>query len=100
MFVGHYSASFALKSARPAVPLWVLFLAVQAVEEMLLRRKARCRHALRGRAAESVDELVDPHAAERRRSCADEHLSPCQLHDGLTRTSPRRMRFRYTRTFE
>lgn len=32
MFVGHYSASFALKSARPAVPLWVLFLAVQAVD--------------------------------------------------------------------
>ena len=31
MFVGHYSASFALKSARP-VPLWVLFLAVQAVD--------------------------------------------------------------------
>lgn len=32
MFVGHYSASFALKSVRPAVPLWVLFLAVQAVD--------------------------------------------------------------------
>jgi hypothetical protein len=32
MFVGHYSASFALKTARPDVPLWVLFLAVQAVD--------------------------------------------------------------------
>ncbi len=32
MFVGHYSASFALKSAKPAVPLWILFLAVQAVD--------------------------------------------------------------------
>src|SRR5882672_5330388 len=32
MFVGHYSASFALKSAKPAVPLWLLFLAVQAVD--------------------------------------------------------------------
>jgi membrane-bound metal-dependent hydrolase YbcI (DUF457 family) len=32
MFVGHYSASFALKAAKPAIPLWVLFLAVQAVD--------------------------------------------------------------------
>ncbi len=32
MFVGHYSASFALKSTRPDVPLWILFLAVQAVD--------------------------------------------------------------------
>ena len=32
MFVGHYSASFALKSAKPTVPLWVLFLGVQAVD--------------------------------------------------------------------
>ena len=32
MFVGHYSASFALKSAQPRVPLWILFLAVQAVD--------------------------------------------------------------------
>jgi len=32
MFVGHYSASFALKAARPQVPLWVLFLAAQAVD--------------------------------------------------------------------
>jgi hypothetical protein len=32
MFAGHYCASFALKSTRPAVPLWVLFLAVQAVD--------------------------------------------------------------------
>jgi hypothetical protein len=32
MFVGHYSVSFALKTARPQVPLWVLFLAVQAVD--------------------------------------------------------------------
>jgi hypothetical protein len=32
MFVGHYSASFALKAKDPSVPLWVLFLAVQAVD--------------------------------------------------------------------
>ena len=32
MFVGHYSASFALKAAKPRVPLWVLFIAVQAVD--------------------------------------------------------------------
>lgn len=32
MFVGHYSAGFALKKVRPQVPLWVLFLAVQLVD--------------------------------------------------------------------
>lgn len=32
MFVGHYSASFALKAAQPRIPLWALFLAVQAVD--------------------------------------------------------------------
>lgn len=32
MFVGHYSAGFALKAIRPQVPLWVLLLAVQAVD--------------------------------------------------------------------
>jgi hypothetical protein len=29
MFVGHYGVSFAGKSARPRVPLWVWFIAVQ-----------------------------------------------------------------------
>lgn len=32
MFVGHYSASFALKAAQPRIPLWVLFVAAQAVD--------------------------------------------------------------------
>ncbi len=32
MFVGHYSASFALKAVRPQVPLWVLLLAAQLVD--------------------------------------------------------------------
>jgi hypothetical protein len=32
MFVGHYSPSFALKAAKPQVPLWVLFVAAQAVD--------------------------------------------------------------------
>jgi hypothetical protein len=32
MFVGHYAASFALKAKAPQVPLWVLFLAAQAVD--------------------------------------------------------------------
>ncbi len=32
MFIGHYGASFALKAARPQLPLWQLFLAVQAVD--------------------------------------------------------------------
>lgn len=32
MFVGHYSASFAIKAAQPRIPLWTLFLAVQAVD--------------------------------------------------------------------
>jgi membrane-bound metal-dependent hydrolase YbcI (DUF457 family) len=32
MFVGHYGPSFAIKSLRPAVPLWLLFIAVQFVD--------------------------------------------------------------------
>jgi hypothetical protein len=32
MFIGHYSVSFALKAVRPRTPLWLLFLAVQAVD--------------------------------------------------------------------
>ena len=32
MFVGHYGPSFAIKSLRPAIPLGVLFVAVQLVD--------------------------------------------------------------------
>ena len=32
MLAGHYAAAFALKAARPVVPLWALFIAVQAVD--------------------------------------------------------------------
>jgi hypothetical protein len=32
MFIGHYGVSFAAKAAKPSVPLWVLFLAVQLVD--------------------------------------------------------------------
>jgi hypothetical protein len=32
MFVGHYGPSFAIKSVRPAIPLWQLFIAVQLVD--------------------------------------------------------------------
>jgi hypothetical protein len=32
MFVGHYGPSFAIKSLRPATPLWLLFIAVQLVD--------------------------------------------------------------------
>jgi membrane-bound metal-dependent hydrolase YbcI (DUF457 family) len=32
MFVGHYGPSFAIKSLRPAIPLWALFIAVQLVD--------------------------------------------------------------------
>jgi hypothetical protein len=32
MFVGHYGPSFAIKAARPQIPLWVLFIAVQLVD--------------------------------------------------------------------
>lgn len=32
MFVGHYGPSFAIKVARPAIPLWLLFIAVQLVD--------------------------------------------------------------------
>jgi len=32
MFVGHYGPSYAIKAARPQIPLWLLFLAVQLVD--------------------------------------------------------------------
>ena len=32
MFIGHYGPSFACKAAKPVIPLWVLFLAVQLVD--------------------------------------------------------------------
>ena len=32
MFVGHYGPSFAIKALRPAIPLWLLFMAVQLVD--------------------------------------------------------------------
>ena len=32
MFVGHYGPSFAIKAIRPAIPLWLLFVAVQLVD--------------------------------------------------------------------
>ena len=32
MFIGHYGPSFACKTAKPAIPLWVLFLAVQFID--------------------------------------------------------------------
>jgi hypothetical protein len=32
MFVGHYGVSFAAKRVEPAIPLWVLFLAVQFLD--------------------------------------------------------------------
>jgi hypothetical protein len=32
MFIGHYGPSFACKAWKPAIPLWVLFLAVQLVD--------------------------------------------------------------------
>ena len=32
MFVGHYGPSFAIKTLRPAIPLWLLFIAVQLVD--------------------------------------------------------------------
>src|SRR2546426_11212015 len=32
MFVGHYGVSFAAKNAEPAIPLWVLFIAVQLLD--------------------------------------------------------------------
>ncbi|HET7805978.1 MAG TPA: hypothetical protein VFL53_17200 [Pseudolabrys sp.] len=32
MFIGHYGPSFAGKVAKPGIPLWVLFLAVQLVD--------------------------------------------------------------------
>ncbi|MGD2054058.1 MAG: hypothetical protein PVG45_08110 [Gammaproteobacteria bacterium] len=32
MFIGHYGVSFAAKAVKPALPLWVLFLAVQLVD--------------------------------------------------------------------
>jgi hypothetical protein len=32
MFVGHYGPSFAVQALRPAIPLWLLFSAVQLVD--------------------------------------------------------------------
>lgn len=32
MLAGHYAAAYALKAARPTVPLWALFVAVQVVD--------------------------------------------------------------------
>src|ERR1700693_1304109 len=32
MFVGHYGPSFAAKAIRPAIPLWLAFIAVQLVD--------------------------------------------------------------------
>ena len=32
MFIGHYGPSFAIKALRPAIPLWLLFIAVQLVD--------------------------------------------------------------------
>lgn len=32
MFVGHYGPSFAIKATRPAIPLWLLFIAVQLLD--------------------------------------------------------------------
>ena len=32
MFIGHYGPSFVGKVAKPAIPLWVLFLSVQLVD--------------------------------------------------------------------
>jgi len=32
MFVGHYGPSFAIKATQPAIPLWLLFIAVQLVD--------------------------------------------------------------------
>lgn len=32
MFIGHYGPSFAIKAVRPAIPLWLLFIAVQLVD--------------------------------------------------------------------
>lgn len=32
MFVGHYGASYAIRATRPALPLWLLFVAVQLLD--------------------------------------------------------------------
>ena len=32
MFVGHYGPSYVIKAAQPAIPLWLLFIAVQLVD--------------------------------------------------------------------
>ncbi|MDJ0922799.1 MAG: hypothetical protein QNI84_16855 [Henriciella sp.] len=32
MFIGHYSAAFAARAAKPSIPLWQLFVAVQLVD--------------------------------------------------------------------
>jgi hypothetical protein len=32
MFIGHYGPAYAIKAIRPAIPLWLLFIAVQLVD--------------------------------------------------------------------
>ncbi len=32
MFIGHYGPAFAIKAIRPAIPMWLLFVAVQLVD--------------------------------------------------------------------
>ena len=32
MFIGHYGPALAIKAIRPAIPLWLLFIAVQLVD--------------------------------------------------------------------
>ncbi len=32
MFIGHYSAAFAARALKPAIPLWALFVAVQLID--------------------------------------------------------------------
>lgn len=32
MFIGHYGPALAIKAIRPAIPVWLLFLAVQLVD--------------------------------------------------------------------
>lgn len=32
MFIGHYGPAFVIKSIRPAIPIWLLFIAVQIVD--------------------------------------------------------------------
>ena len=70
----------------------------QPVQDVLLGRQRRHRLAFGRRAAHAIDELVDPSASEGCRGSAGKGLSPGELH-ARTRTRPRRIRLRYTRTF-